>query len=115
LIQGNNYTFDVNSGGFSLDNRLSIDQRGFKSFLQAEAKLFLTPDQVMLGLVVKNISYSREGVTVTFVDGTKLAADYALVSFSLGVLQHEDVTWEPELPAWKMEAIQTMTMVSSFL
>jgi hypothetical protein len=69
----------------------------------------------MLNAVVDKISYSGEGVTVTLVDGTKLEADYALVSFSLGVLQHDDVTWEPKLPAWKTEAIQSMTMVKDIL
>ena len=65
----------------------------------------------MLNSVVKTIAYSGEGVKVTLVDGTKLEADYALVSFSLGVLQHDDVAWEPKLPAWKTEAIQSMTMI----
>jgi len=69
----------------------------------------------MLNSVVKTISYSGEGVNVTLVDGTKLTADYALVSFSLGVLQHDDVIWEPKLPAWKTEAIQSMTMVKGIL
>ncbi|KAF9791877.1 amine oxidase, partial [Thelephora terrestris] len=109
---GNNYTYDVDSGGFSADNQLSIDPRGFKTFIQDEAESFLDPDQVLLNSVVKTISYSGEGVTVTLVDETRLEADYALVSFSLGVLQHEDVTWEPELPPWKTEAIQSMTMAT---
>ena len=66
-----------------------------------------------LNSVVKNVAYSSEGVSVTLVNGTTLKADYALVSFSLGVLQNEDVTWEPEFPAWKTEAVQSMTMVSN--
>jgi len=69
----------------------------------------------MLNTTVKTIAYSGEGVTVTLVDGTTMEADYALVSFSLGVLQNDDVTWEPELPAWKTEAVQSMSMVSDFL
>jgi len=69
----------------------------------------------MLNTTVKNIAYSGEGVTVTLVDGSTLEADYALVSFSLGVLQNDDVTWEPELPAWKTEAVQSMSMVCDFL
>jgi len=107
---GNNYTFDVPSGGFSAENQLSIDQRGFKTFIQEEAKSFLTEDQVMLSTTVKTIAYSGEGVSVTLTDGKVLKADYALVSFSLGVLQHDDVTWEPKLPAWKEEAVQSMSM-----
>ena len=103
------------SGGFSAENQLSTDQRGFKTFIQEEADSFLTPDQVMLSTTVKTIAYSGEGVTVTLTDGKTLKADYALVSFSLGVLQNDDVTWEPKLPAWKEEAVQSMSMVSDFL
>jgi polyamine oxidase len=69
----------------------------------------------MLNSVVKTISYSGEGVNVTLVDGTKLKADYALVSFSLGVLQHDDVLGSRSCPAWKTEAIQSMTMVKDIL
>jgi len=39
-----------------------------------------------------------------------LSADYALVTFSLGVLQHDDVHFEPALPHWKEEAIHGMAM-----
>lgn len=48
------------------------------------------------------------------VDGLELSADYALITFSLGVLQHDDVTFEPGLPLWKREAIQSMDMVWTF-
>ena len=58
------------------------------------------------------IKYSHDGVRVILADGTSLSADYALVTFSLGVLQHEDVLFEPALPKWKSEAIHGMAMVS---
>jgi len=69
----------------------------------------------MLGTTVKTVAYSGKGVSVTLADGKTLKADYALVSFSLGVLQNDDVTWEPKLPPWKEEAVQSMSMVSGFL
>jgi len=69
----------------------------------------------MLSTTVKTIAYSAEGVSVTLTDGKTLKADYALVSFNLGVLQNDDVTWEPKLPPWKEEAVQSMSMVSGFL
>ena len=69
----------------------------------------------MLSTTVKTITYSGESVSVTLTDGKILKADYALVSFSLGVLQNDDVTWEPKLPPWKEEAVQSMSMVSDFL
>ena len=108
--QNNNFTYNVGQGGFSEENEFSIDQRGFKTFIQREAQ-FLEPEQVLLNATVKSISYSRKGVTVTLVDGPESSVDYAFTTFSLGVLQHDDVSFEPELPYWKQEAIYSMDMV----
>ena len=36
----------------------------------------------------------------------------SILGSSLGVLQHDDVRFEPPLPMWKREAIHSMTMVS---
>ena len=99
-------------GGFGDDNQMAIDQRGFKFFIQAEAAEFLKPDQVVYNATVKTISYSSQGVEVTLTNGTKLSADYALCTFSVGVLQNDDVVFEPALPDWKQEAIQSIVMVS---
>lgn len=99
-------------GGFSEDNLLCIDQRGFKTIIQAEAAEFLKPSQLMLNSTVKTIEYSTSGVKVTLTNGKTLSADYALVTFSVGVLQNNDVSFIPALPDWKQEAIQSITMVS---
>ncbi|EMD35053.1 hypothetical protein CERSUDRAFT_116556 [Gelatoporia subvermispora B] len=109
---GNNFTYNTDMGGFSDDNQMSLDQRGFKHFIQAEAAEFLQPHQVVYNATVKTISYSSHGVEVTLTNGTTLSADYALCTFSLGVLQNDDVVFEPELPDWKQEAIQSMTMAT---
>ena len=98
-------------GGFSEDNLLCIDQRGFKTIVQAEAKTFLKPSQQLLNSTVKDIKYSNSGVTVTLSSGRILTADYALVTFSVGVLQNDDVKFMPTLPDWKQEAIQAINMV----
>ena len=90
---------------------MSLDQRGFKHFIQAEAAEFLHPDQLLLNSTVTKITYSNAGVSVSLADGSTLDADYVLCTFSLGVLQNDDVTFDPPLPAWKQEAIQSMTMV----
>ncbi|KZS99844.1 uncharacterized protein LAESUDRAFT_609123, partial [Laetiporus sulphureus 93-53] len=58
----NNFTYDPNMGGFGDDNMMSIDQRGFKHFIQAEAAKFLQPSQVMYNTTVANIAYSTDGV-----------------------------------------------------
>ena len=109
--KGNNFTYDTDEGGFSDSNLFSIDQRGFKHLIQAEAAEFLKPSQVLLNATVATIAYSDSGVSVTLADGRTLGAQYAICTFSLGVLQNDDVHFEPALPAWKMEAIQSMTMV----
>ncbi|THH07776.1 hypothetical protein EW145_g3150 [Phellinidium pouzarii] len=108
----NNFTFDPDTGGFSEDNLLCIDQRGFKTIIQAEAADFLAPTQLMLNSTVKDISYSNSGVNVTLTNGAHLSADYVLVTFSIGVLQNDDVVFKPTLPDWKQEAIQSVTMTT---
>jgi len=90
---------------------LSIDQRGFKYLIQAEAAEFLKPSQIHLQATVSTIEYSESAVTVTLTNGTRLTAQYAICTFSLGVLQNDDVQFDPPLPEWKVEAIQSMTMV----
>ncbi|KAG6889866.1 hypothetical protein C0992_003762 [Termitomyces sp. T32_za158] len=102
----------IQSGGFSEDNLLSIDQRGFKAFIQEEAKTFLKPAQLRLNSTVQSISWSGSGVTVALKDGTQISANYALCTFSLGVLQNDDVHFIPKLPEYKLEAIASMTMAT---
>ncbi|KAK0463120.1 uncharacterized protein EV420DRAFT_1618926 [Desarmillaria tabescens] len=100
----NNFTFDADEGGFSEDNLLAIDQRGFKALIQLEAQEFLRAEQA--------IAYSGDGVQITLTSGETIEGDYALCTFSLGVLQDDDVTFEPPLPDYKIEAIQSMTMAT---
>jgi len=66
--------------------------------IQLEAAEFLKPQQTMFNATVKTISYSKHGVTAELQDGEKLTADFALCTFSLGVLQHDDVEFKPKLP-----------------
>ena len=99
-------------GGFSEDNLLSIDQRGFKTLIQKEAQSFLQPTQFLLNATVTDIQYNTSGVKVTLEDGRTFSGDYALCTFSVGVLQNADVTFVPALPAWKREAIWSTTMAT---
>jgi hypothetical protein len=124
-LQVNNFTFG-SEYGFSPDNLLATDQRGFKTFVLEEANEFVSPSQLRLSSVVKTISWSRAGVTVVLEDGSSITGDYALCTFSLGVLQNDDIKFEPNLPrkcvlvtarivvdlfpAFKLEAIASMTM-----
>ncbi|KAK0207704.1 hypothetical protein IW262DRAFT_1418961 [Armillaria fumosa] len=107
-----NFTYDFSRKKPSKDTLLSIDERGFKTIVQAEAEEFLKPSQVMFNSTVMDISYSNSEVSVTLDDGRVIHGAYALCTFSLGVLQHDDVRFRPELPVYKQEAIQSMVMAT---
>lgn len=66
--------------------------------IQLEADEFLQPDQVLLNSLVKCVVYDESGVAVQLGDRQVIVGDYALCTFSLGVLQHDDVVFEPEFP-----------------
>ena len=107
MAQAHNTTFLE----FSPENLLSTDQRGFKALIHEEAAEFLTEQQLRMNATVRTIDTSANGVVVTLADGSVVTADLALCTFSLGVLQHSDVHFVPLLPAWKQEAIHSMSMV----
>jgi monoamine oxidase len=67
----------------------------------------------MLNSTVRIIRYDASGVEAQLESGKVLKAEYAIVTFSLGVLQSDEVVFEPRLPAWKVEAVESMTMVCS--
>lgn len=98
--------------GFSEDNYFVRDPRGFNTFIRGEASTFLTPSdpRLLLSTIVTNISYTPEGVTITNEDGSCISADYAICTFSVGVLQSDLVTFDPPLPQWKRIAIETFQM-----
>lgn len=77
---------------------LSIDQRGYKIFIQQEAETFLKPEQLRLNALVKTVEWSDSGVTASFSDGSSISADYAICTFSLGVLKNDDVKFQPSFP-----------------
>ncbi|KAG6844510.1 hypothetical protein H0H87_006335 [Tephrocybe sp. NHM501043] len=107
-FNNNNFTYR----DFSDENFMSIDQRGFKAFIQEEAKEFLKPGQLLLNSTVKTVSWSSSGIKAGLKDGSFISADYALCTFSLGVLQNDDVQFVPRLPAYKAEAIESMKMAT---
>jgi polyamine oxidase len=80
--------------------------------IEGEAYTFLTPNDPRLRLStnVTSITYSSYGVIVGMADGSCIQADYAVCTFSLGVLQNDVVTFDPVLPAWKQASIEGMQM-----
>jgi monoamine oxidase len=49
-------------------------------------------------------------VQVELKDGTVLECDYVIVTVPLGVLKHKDIAFDPELPPWKVKAIDRFGM-----
>ena len=90
---------------------MSIDQRGFAYIAQAEAAEFLQPQQLILNETVTLIEYGENNVTVHTTGGMTITADHVLCTFSVGVLQNSDVVFQPPLPDWKIEAINSIEMV----
>ncbi|KAL4220335.1 hypothetical protein ACF0H5_020742 [Mactra antiquata] len=64
-------------------------------------------DSVLFNTVVNEIEYGDEYVKVKTVDGRTFEADFAIVTFSLGVLQQRMVNFNPVLPDRKQFAINT--------
>ena len=104
----NNLTFNQFSG----ESNFVSDPRGFSAFIKGEASTFLNdPDpRLLLNTVVERIDYSDDGVIVRNEDGSCMYADYAICTFSLGVLQAEVVQFSPALPDWKKSSIEMMQM-----
>ncbi|KAG8534075.1 uncharacterized protein KY384_000918 [Bacidia gigantensis] len=98
--------------GFSEVNNLVIDPRGFNAFLHGQASEFLKPNdsRLLLNKIVTKITYDNSGVIIQNSDGTCIAADYAITTFSVGVLKSNHVKFSPALPDWKNTAIQTFEM-----
>ncbi|KAF2711888.1 polyamine oxidase [Pleomassaria siparia CBS 279.74] len=107
-ITGYNETFYQ----FSEENNFVVDQRGFNAWLKGVASTYLKPNdtRLLLSTIVTDVAYSDSGVTVTMDDGSCVQADYAICTFSLGVLQNDVVVFEPELPDWKETSIATFQM-----
>ena len=78
--------------------------------LKRTASLTADDPRVRLNTMVTEIQYTSSGVTVITSDGSRYIGEYAVVTFSLGVLQHGDVIFTPQLPFWKRLAINRFVM-----
>jgi polyamine oxidase len=107
-VAGDNGTFNR----FGHDSYLATDQRGFNTFVKAEAETFLEKGdaRLLLDTTVETVEYTSKGVVVHTRDGDCVDAEYAICTFSVGVLQNDVVAFEPRLPAWKREAIEQFQM-----
>ncbi|KUL90485.1 hypothetical protein ZTR_00035 [Talaromyces verruculosus] len=97
---------------WSDENNFVWDQRGFNTWLKGEARTFLTNNdkRLRLNTTITNVTYSDTGVTITDSEGSCYQAEYAICTFSLGVLQNEAVSFQPEFPEWKQDGIDNFDM-----
>ncbi|TFL00924.1 putative flavin-containing polyamine oxidase [Pterulicium gracile] len=97
---------------FSEENNFVWDQRGISAMVEEEADSFLGQDdpRLLLNSIITNITYTPKGVTVHTTNDICFQAQYAICSFSLGVLQNDAVSFSPPLPSWKQTAIETFQM-----
>ena len=99
---------------YSGHNNLVVDPRGYSYFISSEASTFLKENdpRLMLNTIVTDIAYSDSGVVVHTNDGGCVQADYAICTFSVGVLQNDVVQFHPKLPEWKRTGIDSMSMAT---
>ncbi|KAL3882770.1 hypothetical protein ACJMK2_029077 [Sinanodonta woodiana] len=89
------------------DDLTVTDNRGFSQIVRS-LRAAILPDgdqRLRLNEVVTEIEQTESGITVQTRDNVTYSADYVVVTFSIGVLQHDDVRFFPNLPFWKREAI----------
>ena len=93
------------------------DQMGFVKLVKclAEGILGSNNSKLKLNEEVRLIKWSNECVCVdTYNNGimNSYCASYAIITFSIGVLQSEGVNmkFEPDLPQWKLDAINMFSM-----
>ncbi|WVR09269.1 hypothetical protein IAU60_006334 [Kwoniella sp. DSM 27419] len=74
----------------------------------------LQDPRLWLNTTVRTIDYSAgdDGDVLVTTDKGTFAANHVISTFSVGVLQHQDVQWVPKLPDWKKEAIFTFAMAT---
>ncbi|KAF7627908.1 putative amine oxidase [Aspergillus flavus] len=109
-----NVTFGDGEGDVGSLNEFVVDAEGLNKIFVKQAAEFLTVNdpRVALNTVVRNVTYSDDGVRIDMEDGSCVEAEHAICTFSLGVLQNNVVQFSPALPAWKSEAIAGFQMTT---
>ncbi|CAF4189976.1 unnamed protein product [Rotaria sp. Silwood2] len=97
---------------WSEDNHFVIDERGYGTLVREEAKAFTNKKKVLYNSTITKVKYSNHSISITLQNGMVIEADYAICTFSIGVLQHNDVQFVPRFPAWKQESIFTFKMAT---
>ena len=103
-----------------VENYFVTDQRGFASLVQCLANDFSTGSQdqrIHLNTTVTQIEWSDNCVCARAMENgenRRYCAPYAIVTFSIGVLQSEmrNRVFVPDLPSWKVDTIDQFSMTN---
>ena len=71
-------------------------------------------DKIKFNSPVRSVDYSKNEVIVTTSNGDKQKAEKVLVSVSIGVLNSNMITFNPELGPKKKEAIESISFEPGF-
>ncbi|KAH7290280.1 hypothetical protein KP509_30G040400 [Ceratopteris richardii] len=99
------------------DEYFVCDKRGYsyipkqlaKDFLKHENEIIIDP-RLQLQKVVRHIEYSANGVRIETEDNSTFYSKYAILSVSLGVLKSRLITYQPDLPYWKIKTFYQFDM-----
>ncbi|KAK4512289.1 NifU-like protein 5, mitochondrial [Mucor velutinosus] len=107
-------TVDSVTGTYPFGNEFVVDERGFNYVLKKELATFLHTDdaRLMLNTLVTEVIYNDQNVTVITSNGHVIEAEYAICTFSLGVLQSDLVRFTPMFPEWKRESLLSFHMTT---
>jgi polyamine oxidase len=98
------------------DLKLVDPKSGYRKVVQGMTdKLFSENDSVQrlfLNTVITRIEQNDSHVMAYTADDQVFIGEQAIVTFSLGVLQHKLVDFKPDLPEWKWESIFGFSFVS---
>lgn len=100
---GDETVTSLNNMGFPGEDFFITDQRGYWTLFSDFYMRFR--EKILLNKPVTKIYYSDNSVTATTADGDEFIADYALSTFSSGVLGSGLVEFDPPFPKWKLEVI----------
>ena len=87
---------------------LVTDPRGYQYIMEAISEDFST--SIIFNQKVNEIKHSEQGVQVITENGTKIDADYAICTVSLGVLQSNFIKFDPDFDDKKKKAISRLEM-----
>ncbi|KAK3585127.1 hypothetical protein CHS0354_034258 [Potamilus streckersoni] len=101
------YIYDAYEAFNTTDDLTVNDVRGYSHIVRSLHAEFISDGDQRLHLneVVTDIDQTDGGIVVRTKDNVTYSADYVIVTFSIGVLQHNDVRFSPPLPYWKREAV----------